>query len=75
MTKARPDDPPTVLAQISGVTIHVVCPCGADTLHVIDCVEDRFGGWSADMEERFILCDSCDQLVDAGFQVELQAPE
>lgn len=72
MTKGT-DDLATVPAQIEGVTISVVCPCGASIPHVIDYVENHLGGWSADLEERFILCDSCDQLVDAGFQVELRA--
>ena len=62
-------DPATTPAQIAAVTIHVTCTCGDMTSHEIKCEQDDFGGWSASPEDRFILCETCDRLMDAGLQV------
>jgi hypothetical protein len=62
-------------AQIAAITIHVTCECGADTCHEIDCESDDFGGWSAAPEDRFILCETCDRLIDAGQQISVGQAE
>lgn len=71
---ARPDDIPTVTGQVVAVQIMVVCECGEHFCHEIECEEDDFGGWSAAMEERFILCDTCDRLIDAGLRLTVMEP-
>ena len=68
-------DPPTVNAQIVWVTMYVSCPCGFRTQHEIDCSQGDDGAWVAPMEERFILCESCDQLIDAGLRLSVGNPE
>ena len=68
-------DPTTAPAQIVAVIIHVTCECGDMTCHEIECEQDDFGGWSAAPEDRFILCDTCDCLIDAGLQVSVGLPE
>ena len=68
-------DPVTTPAQIASITIHVTCECGANTCHEIDCESDHFGGWSVAPEDRFILCETCDRLIDAGLQITVGQPE
>jgi hypothetical protein len=68
-------NPQTIPAQITGVTIHVTCQCGSWVIHEIDCEEYDFGAWSAAMEDRYILCDTCERLIDAGLQLSIGAPE
>jgi hypothetical protein len=67
--------PQTIPARISSVTIHVTCQCGSGVSHEIDCEEDDFGAWSAAMEDRYMLCDTCERLIDAGLQLSIGAPE
>ena len=65
----------TTPAQIAAVTIHITCDCGDTTCHEIECVEDTLGGWSAAPEDRFILCETCERLIDAGLPVSVGAVE
>jgi hypothetical protein len=75
MSIPAPDKGPTTNpAQIAAVTIYVTCECGEAFCHEIECEEDDFGGWSAAPEDRFILCETCDRLIDAGLQVSIGAP-
>jgi hypothetical protein len=66
---AREEDPPTIPAQIAGMTIQITCGCGDMTCHEIECEQDVCGGWFVAMEDRFILCEECDGLIDAGMQI------
>ena len=68
-------DPATTPAQIAAVTIHVTCGCGDLTCHEIECEQDAFGGWSASPEDRYILCETCDRLIDAGQQISVGVAE
>lgn len=65
----------TVTPQIGGVTIYVTCPCGCLTYHEIDCEEGDDGVWAAAMEDRFILCETCNQLMDVGQRLSVSDPE
>lgn len=71
----RADDIPTVTGHVVAVQITVVCGCGADSCQEIECEEDDFGGWSAAQEHRFILCETCDSLIDAGLLINVEPPE
>lgn len=53
-------------AEVQSVTMTLVCECGADTQHEVDFDSDDFG-WVVPVEERFILCEVCDCVIDAGF--------
>ena len=76
MTARAPDhDLTAIAARIAAVTIYVTCECGEAFCHEIECEEDDFGGWSAAPEDRFILCETCDRLIDAGLQVSIGVPE
>ena len=68
-------DPATTPAQIIAMIIHVTCECGQPVWHEIECEEDDFGGWSAAPEDRFILCETCDRLIDAGQQISVGVAE
>jgi hypothetical protein len=65
---------PTLPAQIAGVTIHVTCECGETHCHEIECEQDDFGGWSSAPEDRYILCETCERLIDAGLQITVDVP-
>lgn len=75
MTPTADQDPRTTTAQIAGVTIQVTCECGEQFCHEIECEQDDFGGWSAAGEDRFILCDTCECLIDAGLQISVGVPQ
>lgn len=75
MSRKPADDIPTVAAQIAGLTIYVTCECRSREHHVVECEEDDFGIWSAMLPERFILCDACNQLIDAGLRITVRPPE
>jgi hypothetical protein len=72
-----PEDPilKTTVAQIAAVVIHVTCPCGDDLVIEIDCEQDDSGAWSAPLDERFVCCETCGTLLDAGLQITVQDPE
>lgn len=71
---ARPDDIPTVTGQVVAVQIMVVCQCGNRTHHVVDCTDDE-GFWTAPMQDRFHLCESCARVIDAGLCLTVRDPE
>jgi hypothetical protein len=70
---ARDDDIPTVTGQVVAVQIMVVCQCGNLTHHVVDCTDDD-GFWTAPMQDRFHLCESCAQVIDAGLKITVNEP-
>ena len=72
--RTNPSDIMTVAARISSVTIEITCECGEELCHKIECNEDGFGGWSALMEDRFILCAACGEVIDAGLQISVGPP-
>jgi hypothetical protein len=64
-----------VPARIAAMTIQVTCECGDATCHEIECHDDDFGSWSAEPEARFILCETCDRLIDAALQISVRWPD
>lgn len=60
---------PTNPPQIAGVTIHVTCPCGEPLHHEVDCENDDSGTWSVALHDQFILCETCDTVLDVGLRV------
>ena len=72
--RTNPSDIMTVAAIIASVTIQVTCECGEELCHEIECEEDGFGGWSASMQDRFILCETCGEVIDAGLQISVGVP-
>lgn len=71
---ARANDIPTVTGQVVAVQIMVTCECGDWTHHVVDFTADE-GFWTAPMEDRFLLCESCAQVIDAGLCLTVRDPE
>ena len=59
-------------AEIAAIVILATCPCGTIHADEIDMEQDDFGAWKAPDDERFILCDECGQLFDAGVEISLQ---
>lgn len=56
----------TISPIVDQVTISVRCQCG-DLLHYeIELDQDDSGKWSVPIEERFIFCDECERVMDAG---------
>ena len=73
-SRTNPSDIMTVAASIVSVTIEVNCECGEETCHEIECVDDGFGGWCASPQDRFILCETCAEVIDAGLQISVGPP-
>ncbi len=69
-----PDIPTTLAAQIAEIVLTVTCDCGCGEAHQIDCQQDIAGVWSAPLEDRYILCETCGTLLDAGLQITVGAP-
>ncbi len=67
-------DPPTQPAQVAEVVITFICPCGSLDAYQVACQEDMAGTWSASLEDRYILCETCGTLMDMGLQVTVGAP-
>jgi len=64
----------TTRAVVSSVTMTLVCECGDNTAHEVDFDTDDFG-WVVPVEDRFILCDVCERVIDAGFTLALDPIE
>ncbi len=66
----------TSSAEISSITVWFVCECGTEASHEVDLeCEDIGPGWTAPMEERFVLCDGCGCVIDAGFVISIDPPK
>ena len=70
----RAEDIPTVIGKVVAVQIMVVCECGNRTHHIVECTDDE-GFWTAPMQERFHLCESCERVIDAGSRLTVGDPE
>ncbi len=71
----REKDPRAVPAQIADVMIFVTCQCGDLSPHAVACVEDDYGTWAAAPHDRFVLCDTCETLIDTGLRVTVAQPK
>jgi hypothetical protein len=66
--------PETTAVQLAAVTIHVACHCGDDLVIDLSCAQDDHGVWSVPEDERFILCENCESLLDAGLLIIVKTP-
>lgn len=65
----------TVNAVVSAMTVTFACECGSDVTYDIDLETEEIGpGWTAPMDERFILCDCCESVIDAGLVFSISPP-
>jgi hypothetical protein len=66
----------TTSAAITSVTVAFVCECGTETEHVVELDCEEIGpGWVAPPQERFVLCDGCESVIDAGFIISITQPQ
>lgn len=69
------DDIHTTRAEITSVTVAFVCECGTEASHVVDLECEEIGpGWVAPIEERFVLCEGCESVIDAAFVISIDPP-
>ncbi len=62
-------------AEISGIVVTFACECGTEEQYEIDLECEGVGpGWTAPMEDRFVLCDGCGCVIDAGFVISIDPP-
>jgi hypothetical protein len=60
---------------VADVIIFVSCSCGAPDCHEVELEQDEGAGWSVKTEDRYILCETCDQLIDAGMRFTAEVKE
>lgn len=69
-------DPRLSCAVVACITLSVTCECGADDVHQLELEQAPIDpGWSAAIEDRFILCEECGCVIDAGLVISVAAPE
>ena len=71
-----PDLRPIHRAEITGVQIGVLCPCcNTQQTETVELGQNTGPGWDVEMEDRWVDCGTCGELLDVGFGCDMEAME